>query len=449
MSRSLLISTCLAIATAAADEVVLADGSRLTGTMTAMNGDGQVALTSELAFEPFQLRAERIQRVQMTPAKTALPDDYDAMMILASGDHFACDLQGIDGDSVSVRTGFAGDLDIPRKLIGTVQLGVRPRKTIYRGPHNGEGWNIRNGWRYDGNVFVTDGNGSLSRRFDTPGSFAVSFRLAWRNNPNIQIFFADDLLENTGRADRYHLSFDGSGFQLKRQISGENYPNKDMHSIRRDVSDFPDSQVDIELRVDRKLAQVHLYVNGIPEGKYADPMDKTPVGQGIMFLSKVAGDEVMTLQDIKIREWDPAEDRHRTEERGNLSKDVLITRSSDRGSVEIINLKEGKDGPVIVYKHPHFPDPVELPTTEVSTLFFARPEEMEVAPATSLRMGLRTRGSLSVTACAFGDGHFSVEHPLLGPLEIRREAVERLERQAAKRDDLEEAGDDDKEEEEE
>ncbi|MCW1913912.1 hypothetical protein OJ996_10020 [Luteolibacter sp. GHJ8] len=411
-------------ATALADDVILNEGSRLSGTVTAMNPAGELSLESPLSFEPFHLRPEGIKRVEFSTPKTSIPDEHDAMLVLANGDQFACDLKAVDGDSVQVHTAFAGDLDIPRPLVGTVQLGVKPRKTIYKGPQSDNGWTIRNGWRFDGNMFVTDGNGTLARRFETPGSYAIKFRLAWRNTPNIQIFFADDLMETTGRTDRYHLSFDGSGLQLKRQIRGDSYPNKDMHSLRMDPADFSDSQIEIELRVDRKLSLVHLYVNGQPEGKYADPMKETPAGQGLMFYSKIAGDEIMTVQDLEIREWDASADRHRSETRGDETKDVVITRTSDRSTGEILGLKDDK----VLYKSPHYPEPVELHTSEISTLFFARKPDQATAKAAPLKLDLRLRASLSIAACEFADDHFKVTHPLLGELEVKREAVARLDR---------------------
>jgi hypothetical protein len=415
----------LLTATALADDVILTEGSRLSGTVTAMSPAGELSLESPLSFEPFRIRAEGIKRVEFAVPKTAIPDEHDAMLVLANGDQFACDLMAVDEDSVQVHTAFAGDLDIPRPLVGTVQLGVKPRKRIYKGPQSDEGWSIRNAWRFDGNLFVTDGNGTLGRRFETPGSYAIKFRLAWRNTPNIQVFFADDLMETTGKTDRYHLSFDGTGLQLKRQVRGDSYPNKDMQSMRVDPAEFADSQVEIELRVDRKLALVHLAVNGKDQGKYADPLKETPTGQGLMFYSKIAGDEIMTIQDLEIREWDASADRHRNETRGDETKDVVITRSSDRSTGQILGLKDDK----VLYKSPHYPEPVELHTSEISTLFFARPTKQEATAAVApLKLDLRLRASLSIAGCEFADDHFKVKHPLLGPLEVKREAVAKLDR---------------------
>lgn len=427
VKRSTLILACLL--PVHADEVRLADGSRLSGTVTAMTPAGQVSLSSPLAFEPFQLRADRLRRLQFSQDKKST-DDHDAMLVLTNGDQFACDLRGIDEDSIQVETSFAGLLDIPRDRVSTAQLGVRPRKLIYRGPDNEAGWTVRNGWKFSGKRFETDGNGTLSRSFDTPGSFALRFRLTWRSTPNIQIYFADDMLETTGKADRYHLSFDSSGFQLKRQQSGDNFPNKDMQAIRREPASFPESKVDVELRVDRALALVHVYLNGEFEGKYADPLKSAPTGQGVMFLSKIGGDDSMVIDNIEVREWDAAADRHRSETRGDETKDVVITRSSDRSTGSIIGLRDGKDGQVVLYKSPHYPEPMELPASEVSTLFFARPENPPVVPQPPMLLGLRNRGSLGVTGCAFEGDVIKADHPLLGNLAIRRNSVSHLERAA-------------------
>ncbi len=410
----------------------MADGSRLSGTVTALSDTGEVSLASPLSFEPFQLRADRIRLVEFARGKKS-PDDRDALVVLANGDELPCDLRGIDDDSIRIDTSFAGEIDIPRSSVGTVQLGVRPRKVIYRGPANESDWTIKNGWRFDSSRFAADGSGTLARSFDIPGSFALRFRVTWRNTPNIQIYFADDKLETTGKADRYYVTFNGAGFELKRQQSNDGYPWLTMSTIPREPSDFPDSSVEMELRVDRKLALIHIYLNGELVEKCHDPLDAAPTGQGVMFRSSIGGDEAQFIDMIEIREWDPAADRHRTEPRGDEDSDVVITRSSDRGKGRILGTGKGPDGDTILYKGPHTAEPVELPVEHISTLFFKVPEGRAEVPRPPLVLGLRGRGSLGVTNCVLREEGIDAEHPLLGKLLIRRDAVSRLERTDSKK----------------
>lgn len=429
MIRSALLLSL--ILPAAADDVTLSDGSRLSGTVTALADTGQVLLDSELAFEPFQLRAERLKKVDFA-ASDKSADNHDSLLVLANGDSLPGELRGIDADTVTLATTFAGELRIPRTAIGTIQLGVRPRKVVYRGPSDDSGWALKSGWRLESGRFVSDGSGTLSREFDIPGSFALRFRIAWRSAPNLQVYFADDSLETTGKADRYYLQFGGSGIELKRQQSNDGHPYLSMASIPGEPSDYPDGDLEVELRVDRKLGLVHLYLDGEYEGRFADPVKTPPSGQGIMFRSNLGGGESQFVDAIEVREWDASSDRHRGEERGDETRDVVITRSSDRGTGRILGLGAGPDGGVIRYQGPHHPDPVDLPVTEVSTLFFARPADAPAAARPPLVLGLRGRGSLGVSGCTFAGDSIQAKHPLLGDLVLRRDAVASLERPAAR-----------------
>jgi hypothetical protein len=435
---------------AAADEVILADGSRLSGTVTALADGGQVLLASPLSFEPFQLKAESLKRVNFTQEGKVI-DDHDALVVLANGDQFPADLAAIDDGFVTVRTGFAGDIRIPRPSVKTIQLGVRPRKVVYRGPNDENGWTIKNGWRYDSTRFTAENSGTLARRFDIPGSFSLRFRVAWRNAPNIQVYFADDSLETTGKADRYYLQFGGSGIELKRQQSNDGHPYLSMASIPGEPTDFPDNDLEIELQVDRKLGTVHVWLDGKEEGKFPDPVKSAPTGQGIMFRSNIGGEDSQFIDGIEIREWDPSADRHRNEERGDAKQDVVITRSSDRGTGSIIGLVAGADGGTVRYKGPHHPEPVDLPVAEVSTLFFAQAAVPAAAAGQPLVLGLRTRGALAVSGCIFNGESITARHPLLGELTIRRDAIASLARADAEpgEDEPEEDQEEDDDEEEE
>lgn len=410
---------------AVADEVLLADGSKLSGTVTALADGGQLMLASPLSFEPFQLKVDRLKRVDFTEAGEFIDKD-NALVVLANGDQFPGELASIDAESVTVRTTFAGELRIPRPSVSTVQLGVRPPKVIYRGPSSDSGWEIKNGWRYDSGRFHADNSGTVSRKFDIPGSFLLRFRVAWRNTPNIQVYFADDSFETTGKADRYYLQFGGAGMELKRQQSGEGQGFLQIGSIPGDPSDFPENHVNVELRVDRNLRQIHLWLDGEFVDKWEDPLKTGPVGQGIMFRSNIGSDDSQYIEDIEVREWDPSSQRHREEERGDEKQDVLITRSSDRGTGSILGMVAGEGGGTIRYKGPHHPDPVELPVSEVSTLFFAKPAGASEAVPEALELGLRGRGSLGVSGCIFTGESVTAKHPLLGDLTIRRDAIANL-----------------------
>ena len=430
---------------AAADEVLMTDGSRLKGTVTALADGGLVMLDSPLSFEPFQIKADHLKRADFTTSETA-KDKHDAMLFLANGDRFSADLKAIDADMITILTSFAGEIRVPRGTVRTIQLGVRPQMLIYDGPTSDSGWTTKGGWRYDDERFIAVNSGTIARNFDIEGSFSLSFRVSWSSNPNIQIYFADDSLETTGKADRYYLQFGGSGIELKRQQSkegGQQYLS--MASIPGDPGDYPEDELEIELLVDRKLGFVHLYLDGEYVDKYPDPVKASPTGQGIMFRSNIGGDDSQVIDHIQVREWDASIDRHRREERGDEKQDVLITRSSDRGTGSIIGLTPGPDGGTVRYQGPHHPEPVDLPVSEVSTLFFAHPAAAPATTESPLVLALRGRGSLGVSGCTFEGDTIQVKHPLLGDLAIRRDAVASLMRSDEAEDESGEAEEEEEE----
>lgn len=428
-----------------ADEVELTDGSRLAGTVTDLAETGLVMLSTPLSFEPFQIKADHLKRVDFT-SSAKVEDNHDAMVFLANGDRFTADLKAIDADTVTVFTTFAGEIRVSRAAVKTVQLGVRQRKLIYTGP-DADSWTVKGGWRYDDESFVAENSGTISRKFDIEGSFSLRFRVSWDNSPNIQVYFADDSMETTGKADRYYLQFGGSGLELKRQQSKEGAQQYlSMASVPGSPDDYPDNELEVELLVDRKLGFVHLYLDGEYIDKYPDPVKSSPSGLGVMFRSNIGGDDSQVVDRIEVREWDASIDRHRREERGDEKQDVLITRSSDRGTGSILGLTPGPDGGTVRYRGPHHPEPVDLPVSEVSTLFFARPSDAPAAGESPLELTLRGRGSIRVGSCRLDSESIQAKHPLLGDLSIRREAVASLVRSGG---DAEESGDPQESEEEE
>lgn len=409
----------------AADEVVFRDESSLSGKVSALSEDGRLILASPLSHEPLELRSDRIRRV-MFATKDLESDKHDALIQLANGDIFPCDLDGIDSNTVRARTSFAGDLTIPRSAIHTVQLGMRPLKVIYKGPSDPGSWQMSGGWRLENGRFISETSGNLFRNFDIAGSFSLKFRVHWKTAPHLTVHFADEG-SKTGPTGRYALRFNSGGFELKRELEGEARRDPPMIQLPRDSLTLSNNVAEIDLRLDRKLNQVHLYVNGDYEGRFPDPVGQAPSGGIVRFLSGLGDDDMLQIDRIELREWDASADRHRTEERGDSSQDAIILRDGQRGPASIVALHSGANGGDIEYKSPHLPKNERLPASEISTLFFARTRQETVSPP-SMTLELRGRGSLGLASCTFTDEMLHARHPLLGDLRIRRDTVARLER---------------------
>jgi len=73
--------------------------------------------------------------------------------------------------------------------------------------------------------------------------------------------------------------------------------------------------------------------------------------------------------------------------------------------------------------------PLEVPESEVATLFFVANKQANAnAAAPPYILQLRASGSLHVSSCAFSATQVEATHPLLGRLTLQREGVTALER---------------------
>ena len=419
-----------------ADDLTLADDARLTGTVRSINEAGVVELASVLSPEPLHLMAGAVAKVEFS-APESVPHPPGTLIELTNGDLLPATIESLDDKNLTVATADAGRMTIPRVALKSMQLGVHKRRVIYAGPKNLEEWS-RDGdgaksWTFANKSLVSSGPAKASKNFETPQQFILKFTLKWQGIPGFQIFFADPLTPKAEAVDRYYMQFNGAGLEVKRESTqGQHYPPSVMiPPITPDK--FPTSQVDVEIRVDRKTSRLHLFLNGEPECSGVDPVAKPPAGGGVTLVSTTTAGTNQEILDIEVIEFDNTRTRHRAEDRGNPKTDSLISRDEDRWGGHLTGIRPGPDGVVFSFKSDFQEEPLELAEADVSTIFFAKPEE-EAAPAQVHPFALRLRGegSLRVSSCTFSEDAISARHPLLGALKISRTGVLALERLASK-----------------
>jgi hypothetical protein len=409
-----------------ADELDLAEGARLNGVIKAISPEGIITADLEIAGEPVDLHADKVKRVRF--AQSHRKFDHDTMLTLVNGDRLPCDLKAISETDITVTTGYAGSLTVPRKVVSTVQLGMRPRKTIYAGPKNLKHWTVDDNWHFQEDSLISDGRGSISREFeDIPESYSLSFRLKWSDKPMFKVYFASD--GNTvsgGKHDRYYLQVGTAGIEIKRQSSGRtNYHS--MITVDRSNESFENQQAHFEVRFDHRQRRMMLYIDGLLEGQAADPLTSIPKGKTVILQSDDANAEAHRVSEIVIREWDAAGERHRSEDRGEFGDDALINNKGERWGGRLLRSIKSSNSIILLFKSPLSPDALNIPVEEVSTLFF-KESENDQSTLTPLVLGLSGSGSIGALACTFDSDEVHLTNPLLGQLTLSRDAVKLLQR---------------------
>lgn len=413
-----------------ADDLTLADEARLTGTVRSINEAGVVELTSALSPEPVLLKSGAVTKVEFSNPQS-VPNPPGTLIELANGDVLPVTIESLDDKNLNVVTADAGRLAIPRAALKSMQLGVHKRKVIYSGPRNLEEWSNdgegAKSWTFANKSLVSNGPAQASKDFETPRQFILKFTLKWQANPGFKIYFADPLTPKAEVVDRYYLQFNGAGLEIKRESSqGQHFQTVIIPPVTPDK--YPANQVDVEIRVDRQTSRLHLFLNGEPEGAGVDPVAKAPVGGGVTLVSSSPAGANQEILGIEVIEFDNTRSRHRAEDRGDPKTDSLISRDEDRWSGHLTGIHPRPDGAVFSFKSDFQEEPLELSEADVSTIFFAKPEQA-AAPGQAHPFALRLRGdgSLRVSSCTFSEDAISALHPLLGALKINRAGVTALE----------------------
>jgi hypothetical protein len=424
----------IGLAAAAADHLTLAGGeARLSGNVVSINDSGVVELATELSPEPLLLRNGVVEKIEFSaPGK---PADPPATLIeLTNGDLLPATIERLDSHRLSVVSPDAGRLDIPREIVRSIQTGIRRRKVVFEGPNNLDEWTTtdegRKNLSFENGIISANGPTSFSTKLPLPRQFILRFEVIWqeRQTPNFQVFFADPLLARGEPGDRYYLQFGGAGLEIKREATRGKRFNT-IVILNRTRDQFPDNRMRVELRVNRDTARLELLIDGESEGEFADPIAGIPDGSGIVFVSNTSNGVRQQFRGIEVLEFDDSRSRHRAEDRGDPARDSLISREDDRWSGELTEIQPTPKGLVFVFKTDFQDAPMEIPESDVSTVFLADGKNTDAKQAPHpFVIRLPGEGSLRVSSCRIGGEKITASHPLLGPLAIRREGIASIER---------------------
>ncbi len=412
-------------------DVSLTGEAKLTGELVAMDKDGIITLVAPISEKPLKIDGRQLQQVDfgVSEDKAIVPNQR---VELINGDILPVRIDSLDDSHLRVGSPDLGELQIPREMVSSIQLGVVPEDMIYSGPESLDGWTgVTNGarsWSFEEGRFYATGQGTLSRNDVLPEKFILRFDLNWVGHPNFRLYFADPLSQTGERVDRYFMQFAGGGVEIYREAKDTNRPIP-IVVLSRGPDRFPGNRLEIELRVDRTSGQIQLYLGGQLEGRYNDPIPGIPKGSGLALASQSPRESGLSVGGIKISSWDDQGDRHRTEDRGEGESDALIGRYGERFGGRLTEVRDDGDGVVYYFQSEFQKEPLQLPEDEVSMVFLAgKSEERDRRRARELILHLRGNGEMRVSSCVFVEKKVRVEHPLLGSLELDRAGITLLER---------------------
>jgi hypothetical protein len=417
-------------AASSADEVNLVGGRRVTGTVTAIHPDGATTLRTSFAKAPLVLRADAVLSINLTAPDNQNPAARPHALILRNDDVIPCEVVGMDAEQVRIHAAALGELSVPRDAVRAIRFGLRTSKSILAPPEAYKNWAASEAWKATDTSLTSSAVGNTSRdKLKLPPRFVLRCRLEWQGYPNLRFQFADNHLEATGRADRYFLTFNHAGLELKRQCSsGRTY-----HSLAP-IPKSPDSfggtgntsGFDLEIRVDRPARSIQLLINGESQGTFRDPADEAPSGNGLMLLSYASGTNRNIIRNLEINEWLPGTESPATGLPAPADADTISVHNAPdtmSGTAQSIRIEDGK--PAVVFQSPHAEQP--LVVTNTALLCLRKPAQDKPGDG-NLAIELAGNGKLTARACSLAEATTTAEHPLLGQLKLQRSEIRAISR---------------------
>lgn len=396
----------------------------------AMDPDGTVTLNAPYSTEPLKIKPEGINKIDFgkSDTKYELPEQN---LNLINGDSLPVEVRSFDEKVLKVHSPSIGELNVPRELINSLEVGIFSKKTIYRGPNEIGEWNNAKDqateWAIEDKMLFSHGSGTIYRDMKLPENYSIRFKLKWENVPNFKFSFGDPMDFKGASVNRYYLQFNRAGMEIKRESTGRQryYP---IGQIGRTPQEFAAKELWIEVRVNRKNGRIELYLDDRLQDKYIDSYPNTPSGTGISFHAEAAEDNQLSITNIEISQWDDRADRHRTEERGDTKEDAVIGRNGERSGGRILSITKGGEGMIYRFKSNYQENPMDLPDSEVSTIYFAAAPDRKIEEFKGLSLFFHGGGSCQVTKCVFDGDKVNITHPLLGEIQLNRSVVSHLER---------------------
>jgi len=410
------------------------EGSKLSGTLQSINAEGIIEWNSPFAETPLKLRTDKLQQVEF-PESAQEVAPAPVMITLRNGDELpALAIHQWGEGGLATETSIAGAVTIPRDVLASAQYGIRSENIIYSGPQNLREWTTGRGepgnWTLRGKSLVSSGQSVAAHDFKLPENFSLRFGLEWQTrSPNFSCTFADPLAMGSTNQDYYRFNFDSSGIRIVRHVKDKS-PYRTLAQWQRRPSQFP-GKMEVEIRVNRSKRQLELLIDGESEGLVVDPIETLPKSSGVSFSCVTQSDGTQAISNIRLVELNGTRARHLAEDRGDATRDSLITADDDRWSGKLISIINNEKGRHLVFKPTFSQEPWEVPENEISTLFFADPKPSEggaKAPDGRFVLEFHGSGELTVTDCVIEGDLVQATHPLIGALQIQRQSVRLIRR---------------------
>lgn len=478
-----LLSMIAAPAADLPDLLRFTNDDQLRGSFRGIGEGPRVRWQNEDLAEPADFKTSRIRHIVLRGGRPQKMLVALSHVDLVNGDKVPGTITALDEETLTLDTGYAGKLRIPRDHISLLAPNPLGGRVAYYGPFAEDDWKMIHGdfpdgmpaedaekkdgekpgrWVFSGSAWSWNHKGggtALIRENGMPERSVLRFNLAWKSRLNFSIALHADFAKPKSEPDEerqedhrgapmmnpsslprlfgnsYVLQLYSNYISLLRtSVDADGKTSLDRPRINGGAARLGETgRARIELRSNRRTGEITLFVNdeftaqwngldmAADEGD-GEAKDMKNVGSGFGFVAQ-GGDSPVRVSDIIISEWNGMPDSARSLQMDEQDV-VLMTNGTDRYSGKVGALDE-QGGILFEGRHGRFRFPLE----DVSEIRFAKQRlaTAREAPADNVVIRLAPIGAISGQALSGEGNAIGIISPIMGRMDLSLEPAVMIE----------------------
>lgn len=455
---------------------------QLRGSFGGLRDGSQALWKNEDLAEPACFKTDRIRHIVLRGGRPLKMLGTLSHADLVNGDKVTGTIVALDEDSVTLDTGYAGKLTVPRDHVSMLAPNPLGGRVAYYGPFAEDDWKMIHAdfpdgmpaenpqtedkekeaaeqpgrWDFSGSAWYWNhksGGTSLIRDTGMPDRSVLRFDLAWKNRLNLSIALHADFArpkpeeKDDNRQDNRAGSIMNTA-NLPRLFGNSyvlqlysNYPTLLRTSVDEDGKAMIErprtsggaarlgetGRARIELRSNRKTGEITLFVNDEFTAQWNglemdDDGKAAGVGSGFGFVSQ-GGDSPVRISDIVMSEWNGMPDSARSLQMDQQDV-VLMSNGTDRYTGKVGALDD-QGGILFEGKYGRFRFPIE----DVSEIRFAQ-QSLAAAgepPADNVVIRFAPIGAITGQPVPGEGSSIGIISPIMGKLDLSLEPAVMIE----------------------
>jgi hypothetical protein len=343
-------TTATDAAGADADVLTFLNGDRLHGTLVAVApaGFGLRWKSGEMEA-PAAFSLARVDRARFGRKGAADTKTTQAQVRLSNDDVLRGEIVALDGESLTLKTAYAGNVVLRRAMLSQVWPGKGVLGVVYEGPEDISGWvmgeggggRMRGAWTVkDGQLINGPNQYPIGRELrDLPDAAEIQFTVA-TSGPYLQMcvgFCSDNVRQFSGNG--YMLQFSGNSGYLYRRSDNAGNNNLGQGFQFADGRGNATRKAIVRIFLDRAKKQIALVVNGQMLRQWTDPSGFPGTGKGLIF--QCNDGNRYRFSNIRAAAWDGRLPQGGESSDGNSPTDNILLANGDKVSGKVATIKNG------------------------------------------------------------------------------------------------------------